>query len=105
MLEAPKRATKLYVPPGPGCLSHHAQSVCSAANDFWGKTYLNFTGQKKMTQELAILTGSSAGATESFVVVPFELVKIKLQDKNSTFAGPMDVLRTIVRKDGLLGSP
>jgi solute carrier family 25 (mitochondrial 2-oxodicarboxylate transporter), member 21 len=31
-----------------------------------------------MTQELAILTGSSAGATESFVVVPFELVKIKL---------------------------
>ena len=30
-----------------------------------------------MNQELAILTGSSAGATESFVVVPFELVKIK----------------------------
>ena len=30
-----------------------------------------------MDQKLAILTGSSAGATESFVVVPFELVKIK----------------------------
>ena len=52
--------------------------VCySAANDFWGKTYMGLTGQKKMTQELAIITGSSAGATESFVVVPFELVKIK----------------------------
>jgi solute carrier family 25 2-oxodicarboxylate transporter 21 len=66
------------------------------------------------------LTGCSAGATESFVVVPFELVKIKfvdqsptclnsnqykrrLQDKKSTFAGPMDVLRHIVRNDGLLG--
>lgn len=49
----------------------------SAANDFWGKTYMQLTGQSKMTQELAILTGSSAGATESFVVVPFELVKIK----------------------------
>ncbi len=49
----------------------------SAANDYWGKTYLKLTGQSKMTQELAILTGSSAGATESFVVVPFELVKIK----------------------------
>ena len=30
-----------------------------------------------MDQKLAILTGRSAGATESFVVVPFELVKIK----------------------------
>lgn len=54
-----------------------AHRLYSAANDWWGKTYLKLTGQKKMTQELAILTGSSAGATESFVVVPFELVKIK----------------------------
>lgn len=34
-------------------------------------------GENKMTQQLSILTGCSAGATESFVVVPFELVKIK----------------------------
>lgn len=59
LLEAPKRATKF------------------AANDYWGKTFMKLTGQSKMNQELAILTGSSAGATESFVVVPFELVKIK----------------------------
>ena len=85
------------------CQALRANYACSAANDFWGKTYLKLTGQKKMTQELSILTGSSAGATESFVVVPFELVKIKLQDKNSTFAGPMDVVRTIIKKDGLLG--
>lgn len=52
-------------------------SYRSAANDWWGKTYMKLTGNKKMTQELAIITGSSAGATESFVVVPFELVKIK----------------------------
>ena len=76
-----------------------------------------------MNQELAILTGSSAGATESFVVVPFELVKIKqvmsypppqknpsnvfnqtrLQDKSSTFAGPMDVVKQIIQKEGILG--
>ncbi|THG96144.1 hypothetical protein EW026_g5638 [Hermanssonia centrifuga] len=85
LLEAPKRATKF------------------AANDYWGKTYLKLTGQSKMTQELAILTGSSAGATESFVVVPFELVKIKLQDKSSTFKGPMDVVRTIIKNEGVLG--
>jgi solute carrier family 25 2-oxodicarboxylate transporter 21 len=84
LLEAPKRAVKF------------------AANDFWGKTYLDMTGGK-MTQSLSILTGCSAGATESFVVVPFELVKIKLQDKSSKFAGPMDALRSIVSKGGLLG--
>jgi len=56
-----------------------------------------------MTQQLSILTGCSAGATESFVVVPFELVKIKLQDKSSTFGGPLDVVKQIIRKEGILG--
>jgi len=85
LLEAPKRAVKF------------------AANDFWGKTYLQLSGEQKMTQSLSILTGCSAGATESFVVVPFELVKIKLQDKTSTFAGPIDVVKQVIRKDGVLG--
>ncbi|KAH9856207.1 mitochondrial carrier [Lenzites betulinus] len=85
LMEAPKRATKF------------------AANDFWGKRFLTLTGEKQMTQSLAIATGCTAGATESFVVVPFELVKIKLQDKSSTFAGPMDVVRQVVRNEGLLG--
>jgi len=57
---------------------HHLIDVTnSAANDFWGKTYLSLSGETKMSQQLSILTGCSAGATESFVVVPFELVKIK----------------------------
>lgn len=30
-------------------------------------------------------------------------IVLRLQDKNSTFSGPMDVLKTIVKKDGLLG--
>lgn len=58
----------------------NVDSMFSASNDFWGKTYLSMTGESKMTQQLSILTGCSAGATESFVVVPFELVKIKLGD-------------------------
>ncbi|KAG9029035.1 hypothetical protein FRB95_005811 [Tulasnella sp. JGI-2019a] len=85
MLEAPKRAVKF------------------ASNDFWGNTYMQMTGKTKMTQSLSIATGCSAGATESFVVVPFELVKIKLQDKHSTFTGPLDVVKHIVRNDGVLG--
>ncbi|KAG8741416.1 hypothetical protein FRC12_015686, partial [Ceratobasidium sp. 428] len=74
-----------------------------ASNDFWGKTFLQASGEAKMTQGLSITTGCAAGATESFVVVPFELVKIRLQDKTSKYAGPMDVVRTIIRQHGLLG--
>ncbi|TBU21806.1 mitochondrial carrier [Dichomitus squalens] len=85
LMEAPKRATKF------------------AANDFWGKQLLTLSGDKKMTQPLAIATGCAAGATESFVVVPFELVKIKLQDKASKYAGPIDVVKQVVKNDGLLG--
>ncbi|KAF8488902.1 mitochondrial carrier [Gautieria morchelliformis] len=85
LLEAPKRAVKF------------------AANDFWGKTFLSATGAATMTQSLSIATGCAAGATESFVVVPFELVKIRLQDKSSTYAGPIDVVKSIIKNDGLLG--
>ena len=34
-----------------------------------------------MNQELSVLTGASAGASEAFIVVPFELIKIRLQDQ------------------------
>ncbi|CUA71567.1 putative mitochondrial 2-oxodicarboxylate carrier [Schizosaccharomyces pombe 972h-] [Rhizoctonia solani] len=85
LLEAPKRAVKF------------------ASNDFWGKIFIKQSPDGKMTQGLSILTGAAAGATESFVVVPFELVKIRLQDKTSKYAGPMDVVRTILRQHGPLG--
>ena len=37
----------------------------SASNDFWGKTFINLFGESKMTQNISILTGCSAGATVS----------------------------------------
>ncbi|RAL59189.1 hypothetical protein DID88_006644 [Monilinia fructigena] len=42
-----------------------------AANESWGKFYRDIFGVAKMNQSLSILTGATAGATESFVVVPF----------------------------------
>ena len=56
-----------------------------------------------MNQSLAILTGATAGATESFVVVPFELIKIRLQDKTTKFNGMGEVVKDIVQKNGVLG--
>jgi len=86
MMEAPKRATKF------------------AANDEWGKVYRKAFGQDKMTQSLSVLTGATAGATESLVVVPFELVKIRLQDKASAgkYNGMADVVMKTVRNEGIL---
>jgi solute carrier family 25 2-oxodicarboxylate transporter 21 len=69
---------------------------------YWGSVLTN-NGQKKNTLPLATLTGAMAGATESFVVTPFELVKIRLQDKKSTFKGPLDVIRHSFRTSGPLG--
>ena len=85
-MEAPKRATKF------------------AANDKWGKFYREMFGQQTMTQSLSVLTGASAGATESFVVVPFELVKIRMQDKASAgkYNGMIDVVVKTVRNEGVL---
>ncbi|KYK55158.1 putative mitochondrial oxodicarboxylate carrier [Drechmeria coniospora] len=86
LMEAPKRATKF------------------AANDEWGRFYRKLFNSPQMTQSLSVLTGATAGATESFVVVPFELVKIRLQDRASAgkYSGPMDCVTKIVRSEGPL---
>ena len=86
LMEAPKRATKF------------------AANDEWGKAYRKAFGIEKMNQSLSILTGASAGATEAFVVVPFELVKIRLQDRAQAgkYNGMVDCVVKTVRNEGIL---
>jgi solute carrier family 25 (mitochondrial 2-oxodicarboxylate transporter), member 21 len=57
-----------------------------------------------MNQQISILTGATAGATESFVVVPFELVKIRLQDRASAgkYNGMIDVVRKTIQAEGVL---
>lgn len=84
VMEAPKRATKF------------------AANDEWGKVYRNLFGVPQMNQQLAVLTGATAGATESFVVVPFELIKIRMQDKSSSHKSAVGALKSIVKNEGML---
>ncbi|KAI6714597.1 hypothetical protein JHW43_002861 [Diplocarpon mali] len=84
LMEAPKRATKF------------------AANDAWGKFYRDAFGIAKMNQSLSVLTGATAGATESLVVVPFELVKIRLQDRTSKYTGMMDVVVKTIKTEGPL---
>jgi solute carrier family 25 2-oxodicarboxylate transporter 21 len=86
LMEAPKRAVKF------------------AANDKWGKFYRQAFGSARDNKAIPFLTGASAGATEAFVVVPFELVKIRLQDKASAgkYSGMLDVVAKTVRNEGIL---
>ncbi|KAF4595540.1 mitochondrial 2-oxodicarboxylate carrier 2 [Ophiocordyceps camponoti-floridani] len=86
LMEAPKRAIKF------------------GAFDGWGKTYRRLFATPEMTQPLSILTGATAGTTEAFVVVPFELIKIRLQDKSSMgrYTGLTDCLIKTVRGEGLM---
>lgn len=65
MVEAPKRATKF------------------AANEQYTRLLKDLSKRSELGQSLSILAGVMAGVTEAFVVVPFELVKIRMQDKNS----------------------
>jgi solute carrier family 25 2-oxodicarboxylate transporter 21 len=73
-----------------------------AANDAWGKTYTN-NGAIPMTQAVSILTGMSAGATESIIVTPFEGVKIRLQDPKANYNGSIDVIKKVLASSGPLG--
>lgn len=56
-----------------------------------------------MTQALSILTGMSAGATESIIVTPFEGVKIRLQDPTAKYNGSIDVIKKVLASSGPLG--
>lgn len=57
-----------------------------------------------MTQGLSIATGVSAGITEAFVVVSFELVKIRMQDKANAgrYKNTFDCVLKIFREEGPL---
>jgi solute carrier family 25 (mitochondrial 2-oxodicarboxylate transporter), member 21 len=84
LVEAPKRATKF------------------AANEQYSKLYMSLTGEKRMTQKLSIATGVSAGITEAFVVVSFELVKIRMQDKANAgkYSNTVDCIKKILAQEG-----
>lgn len=87
LVDAPKRAIKF------------------AANDQYTKFYRRiFNVDGPMPHTLATLTGVSAGCTEAFAVVSFELVKIRLQDKTNAakYKSTLDCVLKIFKEEGPL---
>lgn len=104
LMEAPKRYTSLTELRCRNEANNAQRATKFAANDAWGNYYRNLFGIAKMDQKLSILTGASAGATEAFVVVPFELIKIRLQDRASAgkYTGMFDCVVKTVKAEGPL---
>jgi solute carrier family 25 2-oxodicarboxylate transporter 21 len=89
VLEAPKRATKfasndLLMP----------MAIKAGFND----------GKGKISQTGAVVAGTGAGIIEAHIVVPFELVKIRLQAKEyaGLYSSTLDALTKIVKTEGLM---
>jgi len=84
LVEAPKRAVKF------------------ASNERYQPLFRGADGKLSLTG--AIGAGVSAGITEAFIVVPFELVKIRLQAKENAglYKNTWDCLLKVVRSEGLL---
>lgn len=87
LLESPKRAIKF------SCNEQYTPFV----NEFFSST---LSGQMWM---VPVTTGLLAGWTEAFIVVPFDLVKIRLQDPNSSsrYNGTFDCVTKIAREEGI----
>ncbi|CAJ0626924.1 126_t:CDS:2 [Entrophospora sp. SA101] len=85
LVEAPKRAIKF------------------SANEQYSTLLKKIYGVDKMNQPLSIQAGIAAGCTEAVVIVPFELVKIRLQDKANTskYNGTLDALSIFALYNGL----
>lgn len=89
LLETPKRAIKF------------------ASYEFFQNRYRKYSKNGDITQFTSIVSGGSAGISESIIVTPFELIKIKLQNpsgiKNPHFNTFLNTLSYILKTNGLKG--
>lgn len=83
MMEAPKRATKF------------------ACNDKYQDILKNYFNNNELTQSVSIVSGTMAGMTEALIIVPFELVKVKMQDINSKYHSTWICLKNIISNNGI----
>lgn len=84
LMEVPKRATKF------ACHSKY-------------QSFLQDTFHTPdITQSITIIAGAMAGATEAIIIVPFELVKIKLQDSKTIYETPIQCCKSIIRQNGII---
>ena len=62
-------------------------------------------GAGSKSHSVLILSGASTGIAEGLVIVPFELVKVRLQDHKSAVksVGALQYVRNFISEEGILG--
>lgn len=83
LMEVPKRATKF------------------ACNSKYQSLLQNVFHKPDINQSITIIAGAMAGATEAIIIVPFELVKIKLQDSKTIYDTPIQCCKAIIKQNGI----
>ncbi|KAG0223111.1 hypothetical protein BGX31_008678 [Mortierella sp. GBA43] len=86
LAEAPRRAIKF------------------GANEQWGFILKKLFSVDQFSATQAGFVGSMAGATEALLVTPFDLVKVRLQDRHSlgTYTGTFNCIHKIWAQEGVL---
>ncbi|KAI3636328.1 hypothetical protein MIR68_005680 [Amoeboaphelidium protococcarum] len=104
LLEAPKRALKFstndqythWLKENVPYFKHHPTVDLNTVASSRDQSHKQ-SGNRNAKILLGFCTGIMAGCTEAFIVVPFELIKINLQDpaKKAQFSGTLDCVRQI----------
>lgn len=78
------------------------RSVKFGATTEFKKFYhsINPTFFKENSVAVNVVSGITSGIIEGFIITPFELVKVRLQDPLSKFKAPKDCLQHIISKEG-----
>jgi len=79
------------------------RAIKFAAYEQFSKFYRGVFKTDEVTRGISVLSGASGGCIEGALVVGFEIVKIRLQDKRNAgmYNGTMDAVKKIYHQEGL----
>jgi len=79
------------------------RAIKFAAYEQFSKFYRGVFKSDQVTRPISVLSGASGGCIEGALVVGFELVKIRLQDKRNIgrYANTLDCVKQIYQQEGL----
>ncbi|KAF9316182.1 hypothetical protein BG003_002271 [Podila horticola] len=98
-------ASRLYRGIFPPLVAEAAKrAIKFGANEQWGFAVKKLFSIDNFSMIQAGFVGALAGATEAFWVTPFDLVKVRLQDRTGLeqYRGTMDCVRKILAQEGAM---
>jgi len=84
---------------------HHFVALKFGLNEQIGQAMRRHFKVEKSSQAMSVATGILAGMGEGSMIVPFELIKVRMQDPASAgkYINSLDCMGKIVRSEGMVG--